>query len=292
MLDDGRVIYTRWDYNDRSQMFPQALFQMNPDGTGQTEFYGNNSWFPTTIAHARGIPARKASSASSAATTLPQAGKLGILDPAKGRQENARRATRSRPCAHTPAERIDYYGQTGELFQYPYPLTETEFLVAYAPLGLGAGRRRKEAGALTSASTGWTSTAGASCWRSDPDVPCQQPVPLMPRAPPPVRPSLVDYRQNYRHLLHAGRLCRPGLAGVPRGTVKKLRVVALEFRAAGVGNNGSIGPGGEALVCTPIAIGNGSWDVKIVLGDATVHEDGSAFFTVPARDAGLFPGAR
>ena len=29
---------------------------MNPDGTGQTEFYGNNSWFPTTILHARGIP--------------------------------------------------------------------------------------------------------------------------------------------------------------------------------------------------------------------------------------------
>ena len=56
VLADGRVVYTRWDYNDRGQVFPQALFQMNPDGTGQTEFYGNNSWFPTTIAHARGIP--------------------------------------------------------------------------------------------------------------------------------------------------------------------------------------------------------------------------------------------
>ena len=50
------MLYTRWEYNDRGQIFPQALFQMNPDGTGQTEFYGNNSWFPTTILHARGIP--------------------------------------------------------------------------------------------------------------------------------------------------------------------------------------------------------------------------------------------
>jgi hypothetical protein len=62
-----------------------------------------------------------------------------------------------------------------------------------------------------------------------------------------------------------------------------LRVVALEFRPAGIGNNGSGGPGGGALISTPVAIGNGTWDVKVVLGDAKVHEDGSAFFTVPAR---------
>jgi hypothetical protein len=30
-------------------------------------------------------------------------------------------------------------------------------------------------------------------------------------------------------------------------------------------------------------VGNTSWDVKVLLGDATVHEDGSAMFTVPAR---------
>ena len=57
----------------------------------------------------------------------------------------------------------------------------------------------------------------------------------------------------------------------------------MEYRAAGVGDNSSGGPGGGALVSTPIAIGNGSWDVKVVLGDAQVQADGSAFFTVPAR---------
>ena len=35
VTSDGRVLYTRWEYNDRGQIFPQALFQMNPDGTGQ-----------------------------------------------------------------------------------------------------------------------------------------------------------------------------------------------------------------------------------------------------------------
>ena len=56
VLDDGRVVYMRWDYNDRSQIYPQGLFQMNADGSGQTEFYGNNTWEPTTLFHPRGIP--------------------------------------------------------------------------------------------------------------------------------------------------------------------------------------------------------------------------------------------
>ena len=37
------------------------------------------------------------------------------------------------------------------------------------------------------------------------------------------------------------------------------------------------------LVSTPISVGNGAWDVKIVLGEAKIHEDGSAMFRVPAR---------
>ena len=40
------------------------------------------------------------------------------------------------PVRDTPAERIDAYGQEGDLFQYPYPLSESEFVVACAPLGL------------------------------------------------------------------------------------------------------------------------------------------------------------
>jgi len=73
-----------------------------------------------------------------------------------------------------------------------------------------------------------------------------------------------------------------GLEGVPRGTVKRLRVIALEFRPAAVGTSFNRGAAGHARVCTPVSI-SGAWDVKRVLGDATVHTDGSAFFTVPTR---------
>ena len=66
---------------------------MNADGSGQMEFYGNNSWFPTTIAHARGIPGSGKVVAIFCGHHSPQTGKLGILDVSRGRQENTARAS-------------------------------------------------------------------------------------------------------------------------------------------------------------------------------------------------------
>ena len=286
VTDDGRVTYTRWDYNDRGQVFPQGLFQMLPDGTVQTALYGNNSWFPTTIAHARGIPGSQKLVCIFCGHHTPQTGKLGLIDPSKGREENSG-AQLIAPVRETKAERIDAYGQQGELFQYPYPLSETEFLVTCAPLGRDIEKEKHSRphdivvarfGLYYMALDGRRELLAA-----DPDLPCNQPFPLASRPLPPSRPSLVDYRKTtgayYMQDIYVG----PGLEGVARGTIKKLRVVALDFRAAIIGDNGSGGPGGGAMISTPIAIGNGAWDAKIILGDAKVYEDGSAFFTVPAR---------
>ncbi len=48
------------------------------------------------------------------------------------------------------------------------------------------------------------------------------------------------------------------------------------------GENSNYGPGGFGRVPTPASIFNGTWDVKVVIGDVPVEEDGSAFFEVPA----------
>ncbi|MCX6997221.1 MAG: hypothetical protein NTV49_09065 [Kiritimatiellaeota bacterium] len=273
VLGDGRVTYTRWDYNDRGQVFPQPLFQMNPDGTGQTEFYGNNSWFPTTIAHARGIPGTSKVLAILCGHHTPQTGKLAVIDPTRGRQEN-QGVQLVAPQRETPAERIDGYGQNGELFCYPFPLAENDWLVSYAPDGWADAK----------SGIYWMDIDGRREWlTADVALPCLQPVPVAARTPPPARKSTVDYRKDsgtyYMQDIYQG----PGLAGIARGTIKKLRVVALEFRSAGIRSNGSAGPAGGALVSTPVAIGNGAWDVKRVLGETPVHADGSASFIVPAR---------
>ena len=280
VLDDGRVIYTRWDYNDRGQIFPQPLFQMYPDGTGQTEFYGNNSWFPTTIAHARGIPGTGKALAILCGHHTSQAGKLAIIDPAKGRQENSG-VQLVAPRRATPAERIDGYGQQGELWQYPYPLSETECVVTYAPLGWEQPAKRRGDADFGIYWMDYDGRRELLAW--DPDSPCSQPVPLVRRAPPAPWVSRTDESKStgtyYIQDIYAGN----SLTGIPRGTIRKLRVVALDFRAAGVGHNGSGGPAGGALISTPVSIGNGTWDVKVVLGETRVHADGSAMFSVPAR---------
>jgi hypothetical protein len=273
VMGDGRVTYTRWDYNDRGQVYPQPLFQMNQDGTGQTEFYGNNSWFPTTIAHARGIPGTAKVLATLCGHHSSQAGKLAVIDPTLGRQENQGVQLVS-PKRETPAERIDSYGQNGELFAYPWPLDENQWLVAYSPDGWADPKF----------GIYWMDIKGRREWlAADAGLPCMQPVVVAARPPPPARKSTVDFRKDsgtyYVQDIYQG----PGLEGIAKGTIKKLRVVALEYRAAGVRSNSSGGPGGGALVCTPVSVGNGTWDVKRVLGETPVHADGSAFFIVPAR---------
>jgi len=280
VLDDGRVIYTRWDYNDRGQIFVQPLFQMNADGTGQSEFYGNNSWFPTTIAHARGIPGTQRVLAILCGHHTAQAGKLAVIDPGRGRQEAAG-VQLVAPFRATPAERIDDYGQQGELWQYPYPLNDHECLVTYAPLGWDRPERRKGDADFA---IYWMDFDGhRELLASDSRLPCSQPVPLAPRPRPLEWANRVDYSLATGTFYVQDIYTGPGLAGVRRGTIRKLRVVALEFRAAGIGENQSHGPAGGALASTPISIGNGAWDVKTVLGEAKVYEDGSALFTAPAR---------
>ncbi len=56
VLNDGRIIYTRWDYINRHDTNFQSLWVTRPDGTAVGHFYGNYSVGPCMIAEARAIP--------------------------------------------------------------------------------------------------------------------------------------------------------------------------------------------------------------------------------------------
>ncbi len=98
-----------------------------------------------------------------------------------------------------------------------------------------------------------------------------EPVPLRPRPRPPVIPERVQPDETdalvYMEDVYSG----PGLKGVPRGTVKELRLFTYHFgyqRLAGIDHRvGADGP----------------WEAKRVLGTVPVEADGSAFFRVPAK---------
>ncbi len=55
VLPDGRILYTRWEYVDRSQVGYHQLWTMNPDGTGVATFFGNQQHYPLFI-DAKPIP--------------------------------------------------------------------------------------------------------------------------------------------------------------------------------------------------------------------------------------------
>ncbi|MEE8450736.1 MAG: hypothetical protein V3R99_02445 [Thermoguttaceae bacterium] len=285
VLDDGRVVYMRWDYNDRSQIYPQGLLQMNPDGTNQTEYYGNNSWEPTTLFHPCGIPGTSKVVAAMGGHHNPQCGKLGIVDTAEARQ-GLDGITELPTGEKPPYPRADAYAQTGDQYCYPFALDQQSLLVSYDPIGYHLrqrGGRFNNKDHMRFHLYYMTFDGRREVLSADMMISSMEPIAVMPRRVPHVKPSAVDYRAttgvfHLQDVYHG-----PGLAGIPRGTIKKLRVVELRYREMNIGRNSSSGKGGGATVVTPVAIGTGTWDVKAIIGDATVYEDGSAMFEVPAR---------
>lgn len=276
LLDDGRVVYTRWEYNDRGQVFMQPLFQMNPDGTGQAEYYGGNSFFPTTVTHTSQIPGSRKIMATILGHHTPQHGKLCVIDPEAGRDENEGVMLLA-PYHKPEAVKVDAYGQFTDQFQHPCPLSENEFLISYTPLGYHVGHPMMFG-------IYWMNADGErELLTSDPSISCNQPVLLAPRERPFRRVNNVDYTKEegvyYMQNVYEGN----GLNGVPAGTIKKLRVVEPVYRAASIGAAFGFDKGGGGHAFSPVGVGNASWDVKRILGTVEVEEDGSAFFRVPCR---------
>ena len=258
----GLITYTRWEYNDRGQIFPQALFQMFPNGAQQTTYYGNNSYFPTSILHARGIPGTGKVLAVLSGHHTRQQGKLAIIDNSISRQECAGVTLVAPVVKPTGTIRIDRYGQDGDQWQYPYPLDETNYLVTFRP-----------AGAVHFGIYFMNKAGERVLLAEDPAISCNQPVPLksMPLPPQPSFP--VDWSNKNGAYTIIDIYNGAGLQGIARGTVKRLRVVALDFMATDIGRKN-----GPSTISD-----NAAWDVKKVLGETPVYADGSAAFIVPAR---------
>lgn len=290
MTNDGRVTYTRWEYSDRTAEYLHVLFVMNADGTAQTEYYGNNSWLPAAILHTRSVPNSTKMIAVSGAHHIDQRGKLIMIDRTIGTQAGV--------GIKLLAPEKDYpykegYGTSGavthdtggEQWQYPYALDEDNYVVGYSPEG-GAIRGLKginAKGTVGAPAFGiyWQNRQGArELLIYDPTISSGQQIPLAARTAFQ-QVSRVDERKKTGLFYVQDVYFGPGLKGVAPGTVKKLRVVALEYRAKGTVALALHPRGGHQN--TPCAINNGSYDVKHVLGEVDVDADGSCFFECPSR---------
>jgi len=283
VCEDGSIVYTRWDYSDRGPVYTQALFKMKYDGSFQHELYGNKSWYPTAPSQIRQIPnmPNKFMAILHGHHTGPH-GKLATIDTTLGKQENTGVELLA-PKRKEDSVRIDYYGQDHAQYEYPYPLNENLFLVASDPIGRFIDKISRFPYAL---------------YLMNPDgkramlmrhkyLNCTQAVAIAPRKIPDLEPSALDYTKDKGYCFVKNIYYGEGTKGVAKGDIKKLRIVKLDYMNAPVGYMNTIsnedGVDVYAHSYTPIALGNGAWDVKEILGEVDIEEDGSVYFEVPAR---------
>lgn len=275
---DGRVIYTRWDYNDRNQMYVQGVFQMFQDGTNQTELYGNNSNYPTTMMHTREIPGNSTKYISIASGHHTwQAGKLAFIDLNEG--ENSKEAIKypyEKPS--DMGDDVDIMGQDGVIYKYPYAINEDEFFVAMAPTGWASN---KAATVFNLYYCNLTTGVKQLIVAGSSSRPVGQIVPIVDRNMFK-RPSMVNYGTNTGTFYISDIYDGPGLKGVEEGLAKYLRVVAIDYRPYAIGSNWQEGTG-TADPSTPVSTANGTWDIKRVLGIVPIEDDGSVMFSCPAE---------
>ncbi|MBR5626078.1 MAG: hypothetical protein IKW74_00480, partial [Thermoguttaceae bacterium] len=56
LLDDGRILFGRWEYIDKNALTIQSLWTVMPDGTNETALFANNMVFPEAILQAKQVP--------------------------------------------------------------------------------------------------------------------------------------------------------------------------------------------------------------------------------------------
>ena len=102
VLNDGRVLYTRWEYSDMPHYFTRLLFQMNPDGSGQMAHYKSNSYWPNSTFYAKPIPGHptKLIAVISGHHGVAADGRIGLVRPgARGVSRPTGRCSASRATA-------------------------------------------------------------------------------------------------------------------------------------------------------------------------------------------------
>ena len=268
IADDGRILYTRWDYIDRFNGHFFSLWAANQDGTNPQLVYGNYTVKPQAILEARSVPHSNKILFTAGAHHSITGGTLALLDPGRGNEGMApiTRLTPEVPFPETEEWDDTYYAN-------PYPLSEDFYLAAWSPHKLpphaGSAPITDDRNPVNALGLYLGDRFGnLELLYRDESISSMYPIPIRPRRKPPTHPSEVDWAGAQEGSFLVQDVYQ-GLTGVTPGTVKRLRIVAVPPKPQPHMNQPCIGVSAED-------------PGKYVLGTVPVASDGSAFFRVPS----------
>ena len=157
-MPDGRILYTRWEYVDRSQVDYHHLWTANPDGTAQMVWYGN--LHPGTVM----IDAKP----------IPGSDKVvAIFSPGHGQREHAGAITVVDPKAGPDAPAFARPVSRGRQFRDPWAFSEDCFMAALGPalVVMDGGGLQQEIFKLPAAGPG---SATCACTSRGPSCPARE----------------------------------------------------------------------------------------------------------------------
>lgn len=264
IMNNGRVMYTRWEYTDLTHYYTRIVMNMNPDGTEQKALYGSGSMFPNSTFDVQPLPGYASAFVGiiSGHHGVARSGRLILFDPAKARKGAAGMLQeiphRNRPIVEEVKDRL--VDGVWPQFIKPSPLNDTYFLVA-------AKLDKNDLWGIYLVDK----FDNVTCLHKMEGEGYISPIAVRKTVTPPAIPDRMKLDDKQATVFIQDIYEGEGLKGIPRGTVKSLRLHAYEY----------------AYVQTQSdhnwhGIQSG-WDIKRMLGTVPVGEDGSVIFKIPAN---------
>ncbi len=260
VLPDGRILYGRWEYVDKTALTQQSLWTVFPDGRNESALFANNMVRPEALLDARPVPgAPYLIAASLTRHNGAPRGSVGIIDT---------RYTKNGAEAITnfdhPEDPTHDLGDSCE----PWPLSKDVLLLSGRPKSF-------ERNAIMMMDR----EGNREVIFKDADICAHSPILVKPRTEPNKLDNYLAKEDKKTGTFFVQDIYQ-GMPTVERGDVKWLRVIEETSRASA-----TIGSAYNQQFLLSAAL---AFSVKNYLGIVPVNPDGSVHFEVPSGRAVYF----
>jgi hypothetical protein len=275
MMPDGRVLFTRWEYVDRSLTGYKHLWRMNPDGTVASIVHGNQPRGNSTYLDARPVPGSGeiVFVRMGHVPSEDHTGHLSLL--AAQADPDDVSAVTSLGGERMPRKDLGKLGRDLPFGHDPLPLSANWFLYANRDafwLLHRDGRQQCVFRLGPDALERLPRADSQFVKRADCRMGVHEPRLLRPRTREPVLPNRVNWSATTGRLFLTNAQYGRSMQGVQPGEIR--RILVLETVPKPFGH----GTGGQCVHPTM-----GDFFVKRTWGEFPVEKDGSAYVEVPAR---------